>query len=305
MHNRLKCNDNPAPQASNRLLSSLNNGVGPLKVPQPHCTYYYVDKVTIWLKCPLTEAEYKVLRKQCNGHLDRRWNGEFVQNKKSKYRIFFPDGTFVERLQLNQPERSALEWLNGRGGIHLSYLELSADWIFRTGSECDSAYEFACLYLIKKYRGRQHVRFYNKTRYTGARTVPNNCVIYNDKESKLTGEINTVHFDWRVRGAAALRRIGVFSVASILALDQAEFWKRRMIFTDMDIVHLGRLSNNKWLGSKRRRATALDRRVGQILTRAYGSTELGMSVQEIVDRLRGSLNVASSLRLIPVPLPPL
>ncbi len=283
--------------------------------PQPRDVLHYVDVVTVWMREPLSERRLNWLREQCGGHVDRRLNGEIIQRTDRSYQITFPDSSFRQRLQLHQPKQAVLYWLAQLNDVRLSYVELSQDWVMANEDDRKAAYEFACRHLIKRHHGAQRISFMGRTRYSGPRRAPNNIVVYDDKPSKLTGEIDVLHFDWRIRGTAALRRAGIASVNDLTGLNHIAFWRQRQLFFEIDLTRLGRMSNNRAFGINRRRpwiekyrpglAVDMDQRAGTIIAHAYGQTDFGFSVQNIIDELRGYLNVATCLRPIVLdqPLP--
>lgn len=254
-----------------------------IKPQDVHC---FVDKAHVWLRRKLTPDERSHLAQQCGV------GGLHINNRRARW-----DRSYRQLIQLHQPNAEAFRWLAQRNDVHLNYIEFVLDWIFYTAWECDEAYEFACAHHVKKHHRRQQVRFAGEggvTRYTGHRGAPNNFVAYKDRPSKATGEVHCVHFEWRVRGAAALRRMGIAGPADVLTLDARYFWLNRLLFYGVPSAELGMRYANSRNGWYRRRPLVrkvgsitypFDARLGGTLKRACGST------QALVDQLGSKLDI--------------
>ena len=142
---------------------------------KPCDIYTFVDKAQVWLPQPLSKTELRWLSKHCGQ------GGLHVENKTAKF-----NRSLKQRLHLHQPSTEAIQSLSTREH-YLNYLELSLDWVFQSEEERDQAYEFVCRYHVKKWHGKQEVKFAGDgevTRYTGPRRAPNVLVTYKDRHSK-------------------------------------------------------------------------------------------------------------------------
>ena len=99
----------------------------------------FFDKVQVWLKQTLTREERAWLESQCAGILH-------VKNKRPKF-----DHSYVQRLQLNQPNDRALHYLAHRSNVLLNRVEWVLDWIFDDEQQKDAAWEFVCAYHVKSH----------------------------------------------------------------------------------------------------------------------------------------------------------
>ena len=181
----------------------------------------------------------------------------------------------------------------------LSYVEEAHDWTFNKPCQLDTAEKLVRLYSVKKYHRDQGIRWFKRTRYSGPRSAPTNLVIYPDKHCKVTGELHCLHFDFRMKGAAALRRAGITSISDLLALDYDEFWRKRLLFYELDVSRFGRLYHNHHNASNRRHQWVIDdgyglscdvdRRHGTLIFRNCGS------VQKVIDKYRKQIDVRSCL----------
>jgi hypothetical protein len=251
----------------------------------PQGIYAYFDKITVWLRQPISYDEQKWISQQCGK------GGLHVHNRFARF-----DRLFTQRLQLRQPNREVLLWLAKRNDAHLNYVEFSLDWTFPSENLKDEAWQFVCQYQLKKYHREHGIRFVaGVTRYTGPRSAPNVLAIYCDKPCRLTGEVYCTHLDWRMKGAATLRRVGIFSVADLLNFDHRLFWSTRMLFHAIAPDKLGRIYWNHHRKSKRRGRWVvkskngfiydIDARTGGTIMRALGST------QAVVDEWRKHFDV--------------
>jgi hypothetical protein len=267
--------------------SSHAEGINPCGI------YGFVDKAQVWLKQPLSHARLKLLKRQC---------GPGGLHKKSEKAWF--DCTLMQRLQLNQPSLEALQSLCSIDGLLLNYVEISLDWVFDHEGARNGAYDFMCQYHVKKYHRGQGIRWEGGgvTRYTGPRKAPNVLAVYRDRPSKVTGEVNCVHFDWRIKGAVALRRAGITSLTDLVELNHRQFWNGRLLLRALSLRDLGRMYHVHVAGKGRRRGAWVvfsgrkgfpyhaDLRAGAAILRALNST------QAVLDCYIGKFNVNRCLR---------
>ena len=147
------------------------------------------------------------------------------------------------------------------------------------------------------------------TRYTGRRRAPNVMVTYKDRHSKITGEINTVHFDWRIRGPALSQLIAkeeekYFTLKDLNVMDHRQFWQQRLLFYQVKARELGRQYRYKVEGRQRRGLILfycnnrfsydVDKRYGDQMIRVWRST------QRIIDHCKKQFEVRNCLQPIPV-----
>lgn len=268
-----------------RNLSSPAAGINPSGI------YAYVDVVAVWLKAPVFGSDLAWLKSQCGQ------GGIRVRKGPARF-----DWSYRQRLQISQPTQQALEWLAKRGDVLLNYVEISLDWIFDQEADRIAAYEFVCRHFVKKHHREQGIRFYagkqGVTRYTARRWAPNVVAIYDDRPSKVTDEIDCVHFDWRSFGIGALRRLGIESVGDLIDFNHREFWRPRLLFFELIPDDLGRMYHNNEKQTDRRLPWIVrkkigdryfnyhcDRRTGQTIMRVLGS------VQAVIDVFGRRLNV--------------
>ena len=174
----------------------------------------------------MTQTDTAWIEAGCKGKVETKRNGEWIwisdRSDRRRIRVWHRNPAFQQRVQLYQPSNEVLEWLAHRNDARLTYFEPSLDLIFKNEEDCEDAYRFICRHHVKLYHRTQEVAFAGEggcTRYSGPRKAPNVVVVYCDKPSKVTGEYNCVHFDWRIKGFDALCRSGIKSVGDWLKID--------------------------------------------------------------------------------------
>jgi hypothetical protein len=211
---------------------------------KPSARYAYLDNVTVWLKEPLSRREIRELAEHCGP------GGLHVQTGTL---LFNPH--LRQRLQLRQPSSLALQSLTEHK-VHLNRVEIALDWVMNSEEECKGAWDFLARYHVKSHHYDQGIQMVGEngvyTRYSGPRTARNVFALYADRACKLTGELNTVHLEWRIRSPDALKRAGIKGVRDLLHLDPFLFWQRRLICKDWGRGTLGHLYRRFYDGVKKR-----------------------------------------------------
>ena len=174
-----------------------------IQVPTPSGIYGYIDKVTVWFETPLPRKALRFLKSTMrSGWVARPHRTGVVQQR------------FATAVQLNQPNKEALTYLGERDSQWINYVEIALDWIFDDEQQKDKAYDLICHHHVQRWHGKQQVRFKNGTRYSAQRRAHNTLAIYADKPCRITGEVDCVHLDWRVRGQKTVERMGISTCQS-------------------------------------------------------------------------------------------
>lgn len=253
----------------------------------------YLDLCRVWRPRPFVKAEVGWLADRCgSARFGRKRNG----------RLNF------HRLIVGQPTRAARRWLAAQPGLQLSYVELALDWVFDSQHECDAAYELVDRCFYKKYhRVSHHVHHEKRTRYSGHRKLPHVVALYDDLSSRITGELFTLHLEWRTRSARALRGIWIKSIADLIDFDHLAFWRERLLLREIDRELLLQMFMNKANGNRRQDGAVLQ---GGWFTReqtAHRLFGLYPTTQSIVDCLRRIVHVERAVipldveHLLPLP----
>lgn len=270
----------PVSIAAARRASQEVRLVAPIK---PASVYAYPDALTIWVKRPV------------RGKLARQ----------AKHVLNGPDPFgrgYRQRLQFAQPSAATLRALAKLRDAYLNYVEISLDWVFDTAAERDDAFAFIDRHHVKKNhreQGLRHVK--GETRYTGARSVPNNFVVYGDRPCRVDGSPFSVHHDWRIRGRAAVQRAGFAEVADLLTLDFGQFWQERLLFAGVDLQKLGRMHRRAFNPATTQRSWVTASHSGRFhydgdaATGAILFTICDHSIQKLIDRFGSRFRVRDCL----------
>jgi len=279
----------------------------------PTAVHAYFDNVQVWLRRPADPTALRFLRKHCGK------GGIYVDNRPAP----FGQG-YKQRLELKQPLATALQWLAERDDVLINRVEITLDYIFDSRIDRDRAQEFFHHHRIRRWhsnkqpiwlcrtsndgngRGRySSERVYEieeaTTRYDSGRRSRNGTTVYLENHSRVTGELFCLHLEWRANGLRAVQGAGIKSAVDLLEFDHHEFWKKRLLLTDLDIERLGRLFRNRAQGSKSRstafkpdrgRQINMDRRWGHAIKNSVGS------LQELLHSYRSLVRLERALRPI-------
>jgi hypothetical protein len=195
---------------------------------RPIAVHAFIDNLTVWVRQPLIRRHMAVVAPY------------HVEDGPAP----FPGG-YQQQLHVAQPSPEALRALSGMAHM-LNYVEPSLDLIFDNEIACGEAFDFLDRHHVKRWH-RGELRYVRGvTRYTDDRSASNNFVVYGDRPCKLTGELDCLHFDWRIRGQEACRRAGINSAMDVLHFDHRAFWEKFLILATVDLQKLGRLHRKYW-----------------------------------------------------------
>jgi hypothetical protein len=271
------------------------------RVPLPIAIIAYFDRWQIWVKKPVVGAELRWLKRHGLVH---------VANRRARF-----NGGYSQRLQFKQPDEAILRWLAAREDALVNAIEIAIDYVFATAAERDDAHEFFDRHLVRRWHNASQIIWHYRskrpgakgveesllgTRYDGQRSARNRIAFYRNECSRVTGELDVLHFEWRAKGVQAVRAAGIHSPVDLLNFDHRAFWQRRLLLHDIDEEVLGRLFRNHREQTRRRteqqQGSKSDRRTGHILCSAFST------VQETIDNLRQRVRIHRAL--IPVPIEP-
>lgn len=236
----------------------------------------YIDKLQVWLPRHLTTKEQRQLRKCCGRRLH-------VYLKEARCRV-----------QLRQPAPEAFRLLEVIGGdaCMVNGIELALDLTSHDRRAVDDLRQFIDRALTMPMRKRRrddrpmsHPLYYFGTLYHDRREAKRNVVVYSDRPSKVNGR-HCVHIEWRAKGAARLRDLGIQRPADLIGFDHRAFWQEHLRLYAWDRAAIGtgycrstptyRVGDRPWEG-----LGYDDRRFGQIIERAASVSQDGASAQSI------------------------
>jgi hypothetical protein len=269
-------------------------------VKPPRATYYFFDKIQVWMKQPADTTTLARLRKLCGSMLDPL-NLPAGLHRHRHYR---------QRLTFMQPQDELLRWLAARKGMRINMVELAIEYVYGHRHDRDNAFEYLHRRLIRRWHSRRQLIRISRTsrheqlgqpthgklpgtRYDGGRRAANRTAFYRAAYSRVTGELDALHLEWRCKGLRAVRAAGISSAADLLRFDHQRFWQRHLLLVDIDPERLGRLIRNRADGTCDRATLDSDGTIGRRWL------NMKPTIQEIIDALRPRVRISRAL----VPLP--
>jgi hypothetical protein len=274
-----------------------------IALPEPIGIYPYFDKIQFWVRKPLDQKAIGWLGKQCGQ------GGIHTENRPARF-----NRRYRQRIELRQPTKKALQWLVSRDDALINRGEIAFDLVFKYRAERDEAWEFLHQHLIRRWHGkRQEIRVIRNgtkirstadewgigdTRYDASRLAPNTILFYRQEHSRITGEVNCLHVEWRLNGLKAVRAVGIESGQDLLEFDHRVFWQKRLLLYTVNRQRLGRLLRNRITGKRRRTPEIhqsgrygydIEGKTGEVYARSYDT------VQELIDKLRSSCRIDRAL----------
>src|SRR4051812_12647755 len=94
--------------------------------------------------------------------------------------------------------------------------------------------------VIMKWRRRQPMQDSENVTYLCApnKRHPRNFILYDDRHSKITGELKVVHLELRFRGTPIIRKQGIKRVRELLTLNPKELFQRHIKLSDAGEKHV-------------------------------------------------------------------
>lgn len=243
--------------------------------PAPLSAVAYFDTVCAWLPRPARQAGLAELSLSCSHLHVRTRSARFSK----KYR---------QRIDLKQPTSEAIRWLSRRSAL-INRVEVAVDYAFASAAERERAYDFLHQHATRRWHGQQQRVFIHpgarQTRYDAGRHSANSMVFYREPHSRMTGEVDVIHFEWRLNRLKAVCSAGISSARHMLTFDHRAFWQKRLRLLDVSEERLGRLWRNSASGRRRQKPDPQDARYGHLLIGCV-RTEHGWAVQDLIDEFR-------------------
>jgi hypothetical protein len=234
----------------------------------------------VWLPQPLPAKDLEWLDTQCGEPM-------YVKTRPKRWSA----GRYQQHIQLPQPTPAALRLLSECNGALMNYAEPALDWIFNDCEHNEHAEATVRQYVVKRHhREQQGVHTERATRYTAPRRSTSNLVIYSDRSSRSTGELDCTHIELRLR-PRALQRAGLHTIKDLAEMDTRAFWEPRLILKAVDPEQVGRMYRVHVEANRKRNGICEDdAEVGMRLIRVCGGT-----TQEVIDKYRKRFNVGRCL----------
>lgn len=209
-----------------------------------HC---FVDRIRFWLKAPPETEFLDKIRDHCRG-------GARVFDRKKL------DGGWTHKVELYQPTSGAFELLVKlkETEILINYLELALDVISAKPHEPVILQDFVTAHLFQPCHGDQKYNNFRGTEYSGSRSARNQYVAYSSRPSKITGEVNCTHLEWRIKEVSAVRAHGIHTFKDLVNFDHMAFWEKNLRLYWIPSEKLGRLELNQRGRTQRRASPVVD-----------------------------------------------
>jgi hypothetical protein len=269
------------------------------KLIKPLATHPFFDLVQFWVRTPLDRDTIDWLKTLCGSI--HHYEGPAPYSAR-----------FRQRLQLTQPSDLALQWLAERDDALINRAEIALDWVFKYRTDSDEVWRFLHRHFVRRWHGiKQEIRVYRPkaqaapgdvgdetsgTRYDGGRRAPNRIAWYEEYHSRITGELNCLHFEWRLNSLKAVRRVGIESGNDLIGFDHRQFWQSRLLLFTADQERLGRLITNRANG-KRGRISRIKQPDAYWINRRTGGHYLRTrdTIQELIDEFGRSHRIQRAL----------
>jgi hypothetical protein len=277
-----------------------------ITLPKPIGIHPYFDKIQFWVCEPLDLNTLALLKRSCGPggvHIDSR--PARFNNRHRQYR---------QRIELRQPSQRALRWLARRNDALINRAEITLDLVFKYRADVEEALDFLHQHLVRRWHGKnQEIRVFRslpcgddvgslESRYDAGRWASNALVLYRENHSRVTGELNCVHIEWRVKGLRATRAAGIESGQDLLEFDHRAFWQEQLLLYTVDRLRLDRYLRNHL--TDERRTTPGIRQLGRYRYNAEGKIGEACArscetVQELIHKFKSSFRIHRALIRMP------
>jgi len=253
--------------------------------------YYYTDRLTVWLSQPLTPGELRRLRNLCDYvHI---FDGDMPRNPKWR-----------QRLQLVRPSLECLlrlQRIEAGQGILINYVELARDEVCQSPEALRSLYALRRTHEIRLWHPKTQKGYVFAgeagTTYDASRRKHRQLVRYKEPYCRITGELDCLHSEFRLRGTASVRRAGIHCIRDLINFNHEQWWRTKTKLVAVDLERLGKRYHNTMNRTKLKRSRVvvsrcgrfrfnLDRRLGTILWVTVGRCRNTM--QGLLDLFRGT-----------------
>jgi hypothetical protein len=246
-----------------------------LKEPQAPEPLFYFDVVQTWFDEPLQPGRLRQLRRQCANLYDRDGSLEPMPYNQD----------LIYCVQARQPTTAYLETLlklEATMPIWINYAELARD-------ECWPSR--GVLVNVKEYRDGHELRLWHPkaeqtvsyddefgNTYDASRKKPRLLTRYMEEHSRITGELDCLHTEFRLMGKQSCERAGIETVSDLINFNHEAWWAAKTrIVTSPDYERLGRLVRNRRDNTRDRKPLIEFYRRGRVRLRFNHDWRLGYS----------------------------
>lgn len=207
----------------------------------------YFDTVSIWIPRLFLQFEKDVLASLCGSLIQRpAW-------RTSKTGRWMLRRGFKARLTLNQPTNDALRYLKKCLGsdkpVLINCVDCALDLYTDSCLDARDLQNYLDARLYKPYHRAAHqvVNYKEETTYVGFKNKGMQVITYSDKLSRHNGS-PCCHLEFHHQSNRVVAKLGVRTLADLLAFDHSRFWKKRLRLVGYSHEELGK----KWAGKSLR-----------------------------------------------------
>ena len=246
----------------------------------------YIDVARIWLPKRLPLKQLHQLEVNSG-------------SRQSAYHLHSEEPAWWNRrlkqvVHLCQPEPPALQLLAEIDDGLVTYVEVTREFVFTNEDVLWEAKQLFSGYFVQPWhRTRQSTLFENGNYQTDRGNKPGVKFMFYDGPSKKTGEWPCLRIEAKIRGSAALRRMGINYPEDLVNFNYDAFWTKHLILLEVDRERLGRRFINQANRTKQRTPTIqksgyqVDRSTGNLICRFYGRDDYDnpFSMQRLIDQI--------------------
>jgi len=262
--------------------------------PVPVGVHAYVDTVAIWLEKKPSNNTLKSLKGLCGHRHVKQGSPQWNDHLRCW-------------LQLHQPSVAGLRTLeespiDAESSFLVNQVDLALDLTVANLEARDRLYVFLDKHLVKRWHGKQTVKYCKTTRYSGPRLWPSHQLDLYPDQSRIDGRL-CIHLEWRAHGKVKVEGLGIYNLGQLIDFDHRAFWQRHLCLKGVDYTALGRTYTGRGNAKKpicRGAYSDFDRHVGELIGRAAAQSENGPTTQDVRDWCRdhGRFRPASCIRPI-------
>lgn len=256
-------------------------------------TVSYIDTVQIWFPRRLKRYELDTIESLCMGKRMYPICEKMVFHHKWKCRLI-----------LQRPKDEVFDFLYEHFGSELliNRVDVALDLLTESLSDAEIVKNYIHYHQVHLWHGKQPMYQYINTTYSAPRNSRRNYVTYASRLSKVIRK-HCCHLELRFFAVDVVRNAGFPDILSLKDINYHEFWTKNLQLRELDLEKLGRQFTKR--PYRKKPLIKYDRngkpynyliRVSKQILRSCAHSEQGGTVQDVIDRFRGTrVNVPSCM----------
>lgn len=253
----------------------------------------YIDTVQIWFPRYLENYEIDTIHSLCEGK----------SMTPCKIRMKYKRMWFCS-LILQRPSAEVFDFLYGCFGddLLINRVDVALDLLTEILSDAEIVKNYIHYHQVHLWHGKQPMYQYINTTYSAPRNSRRNYVTYASRLSKVIRK-HCCHLELRFFAIDVVRNAGFPDILSLKDINYHEFWTKNLQLRELDLEKLGRQFTKR--PYRKKPLIKYDRngkpynyliRVSKQILRSCAHSEQGGTVQDVIDRFRGTrVNVSSCM----------